>query len=108
MLEYYKEDKMPTSMPVYIHTLNIGNWKLVGLSRETTSSYSFEIKKFWPDHLVSVVGYTNDVSSYLPTHLHIEKRNYEGCDSFIWYGMPDTFPMSVENTIVSFVKENNR
>ena len=108
MLEYYDEDKMPSSMSVYIHTLNIGNWKLVGLSRETTSSYSLEIKKLWPDHLVSVVGYTNDVSSYLPTHMHIEKKNYEGCDSFIWYGMPGTFPLSVENTIISSVKKNNR
>ncbi len=108
MLEYYDENKMPSSMSVYVHTLNIGNWKIVGLSRETTSSYSLEIKKLWPDHLVSVVGYTNDVSSYLPTHMHIEEKNYEGCDSFIWYGMPGTFPLSVENTIVSFVKENKR
>ena len=108
MLTYYDEDIMPTSMPVYIHTLNIGNWKLVGFSREATSSYSLDVKNLWPDQLVSVAAYTNDVSSYLPTHLHIEKRNYEGYDSFIWYGMPDTFPMTVENTIMTSIKENNR
>ena len=108
MLSYYDEDIMPTSMPVYIHTLNIGNWKLVGFSREATSSYSLDVKNLWPDQLVSVAAYTNDVSSYLPTHLHIEKRNYEGYDSFIWYGMPDTFPMTVEDTIMSSIKKNNR
>ena len=108
MLAYYNESKMPSSMPVYIHTLNIGNWKLVGFSRETTTSYSFDVKNLWPDQLVSVAGYTNDVSSYLPTHLHIQKKNYEGYSSFISYGMPDTFPMSVENIIMSSIKRNNR
>lgn len=108
MLGYYDENKMPSSMPVYVHTLNIGNWKLVGFSRETTSSYSFDVKNLWPNDLVSVVGYTNDVSSYLPTHLHIEKRNYEGFNSFISYGMPDTFPLSVENIIITSVRNNNR
>ncbi|MDD2475097.1 MAG: hypothetical protein PHI32_04190 [Dysgonamonadaceae bacterium] len=108
MLTYYDENTMPTSMPVYVHTLNIGNWKLVGFSREATSSYSLDVKNLWPDQLVSVAAYTNDVSSYLPTHLHIEKRNYEGYDSFIWYGMPDTFSMTVEDTIMSSIKENNR
>ena len=55
---------MPAVMPVYIHTINIGNWKLVGLSREAVTQYGIEIRRLWPDQPVSVVGYTNDVSSY--------------------------------------------
>ncbi|MBK5196623.1 MAG: hypothetical protein JJE08_11480, partial [Proteiniphilum sp.] len=84
------------------------NWKLVGFSRETTTPYGLRVKALWPDKMVSVAGYTNDVSSYLPTCLHIEKKNYEGMDSFYWYGMPDTFPMDVEEKIISEIKENNR
>ena len=95
-------------MPVYVHTLNVGNWKLVGFSRETTTSYGLRVKELWPEQMVSVAGYTNDVSSYLPTRLHIEKRNYEGMDSFYWYGMPDTYPPGVEETIITKIKQNNR
>ena len=108
MNKYHQEGLTRFSMPVYVHTVNIGNWKLVGFSRETTTPYSLVVKDLWPDKLVSVAGYTNDVSSYLPTHLHIAKKNYEGLDSFIWYGMPDTFPPNVEEAIITQVRKNNR
>ena len=108
MLDYYKKGVMPVSLPVYIQTLNIGNWKLVGFSRETTTGYSFGVKNFWPDKLVSVAGYTNDVSSYLPTHMHIEAKGYEGLDSFFWYGMPNVFPENVDDIILSRIKTLSR
>jgi hypothetical protein len=104
MLKYYQEGIMPASSPVYVHTINIGNWKLVGFSRETTTGYSFGVKNLWPDNLVSVAGYTNDVSSYLPTHMHIEARGYEGLNSFFWYGMPNVFPMNIDEIILDKIK----
>jgi hypothetical protein len=108
MLDYLKRGTKQIPMPVYVHTLNIGNWKLVGFSRETTTPYGLHVKKMWPEQMVSVTGYTNDVSSYLPTRLHIEKKNYEGMDSFYWYGMPDTYPYDVEEQILTEIKNNNR
>ena len=108
MLRYYQEGIMPTSLPVYINTLNIGNWKLMGFSRETTTGYGLDVKKLWPDKLISIAGYTNDVSSYLPTFMHIEKRIYEGLDSFFWYGMPEVFPMNVEEIILNKIKSLER
>lgn len=108
MLGHLQNGTKQFPMPVYVHTLNIGNWKLVGFSRETTTPYNFRVKELWPQKMVSVVGFTNDVSSYLPTRLHIDKRNYEGMDSFYWYGMPDTYPLNVEERIISEIKRNNR
>ncbi len=105
MLKYIDEGTMPEVMPVYFHTLNIGNWKLTGFSRETTTPYSFGVKKMWPEKLISVAGYTNDVSSYLPSTLHIQAKNYEGLGSFFWYGMPNTFPEGVENIILRTIEE---
>ncbi len=105
MLKYIDEGTMPEVMPVYFHTLNIGNWKLTGFSRETTTLYSFGVKKMWPEKLISVAGYTNDVSSYLPSTLHIQAKNYEGLGSFFWYGMPNTFPEGVENIILRTIEE---
>ena len=104
MMDYYNKGIMPESLPEYVQTINIGNWKLVGFSRETTTGYSFGVKKFWPDKLISVAGYTNDVSSYLPTHMHLEAKNYEGLDSFFWYGMPNVFPMNGDEIILGRIK----
>ena len=104
MTDYYSKGTMPESLPVYVNTINIGNWKLVGFSRETTTEYSFGLKKMWPGKLVSVAGYTNDVSSYLPSHLHLEAKNYEGLDSFFWYGQANIFPMDADEIILGKIR----
>ena len=108
MFKYYNEGTMPKSMPVYINTINIGSWKLVGFSRETTTGYGLAVKKFWPEKLISVAGYTNDVSSYLPTHMHLEAGVYEGKDSYFWDGMPNAFPKNADETILSKIKSLGR
>jgi hypothetical protein len=107
MLKYYENGTMPESNPVYVQTINVGNWKLVGFSRETTTAYSLSVKEMWPDNLVSVAGYTNDVSSYLPTNMHVQKRNYEGLDSFFWYGAIP-FPANVDESIMQQIKKLRR
>ena len=108
MSKYLSEGTMPESMPVYINTINIGNWKLIGFSGEATSEYGLEVKKMWPGKLISIAGYTNDVSSYLPTQNHIEQGNYEGKESFFWYGMPDIFPKNADEIILNRIKSLER
>lgn len=108
MLKHYEQGTMPESLPVYVQTFNIGNWKLVGFSRETTTEYSFGVKNMWQGKLVSVAGYTNDVSSYLPTRKHLELKNYEGLDSFFWYGSPAVFPMDVYDIILGDIRRLSR
>jgi hypothetical protein len=108
MLKYYDEGNMPSSLPEYIQTFNIGNWKLVGFSRETTTEYGFGVKDLWKGKLVSVAGYTNDVSSYLPNRKHLELKNYEGFDSFFWYGSPAVFPLDVYDIIMDDIKKRSR
>lgn len=107
MLQSYRAHTFPSSMPVYIQTINIGQWKLIGLSREAVTDYSIGIKKLWPGTLVSVAGYCNDVSSYLPTERHIREGNYEGFDSFYWYGQPAVFPESVFDDILEKIKQQH-
>jgi hypothetical protein len=107
MTDLNRDGKMPLSMPVFVQTINIGNWKLVGISRETVTEYSLAVKAIWPGKLVSVAGYCNDVSSYLPTSRHIKAGVYEGLDSFFWYGQPSPFPLEVQETIIEKIKTNN-
>ncbi len=108
MLKRYEENCMPVNMPVYVQTLRIGNWKLVGLSREAVTEYGIAIRNIWPDQLVSVAAYCNDVPSYLPTDPHIRAADYEGYGSFFWYGQPACFPKNILSIIVEKIKINNR
>jgi hypothetical protein len=106
MLDYYQKGTMPGEMPIYIQTLHIGDWTLVGLSREVTTEYGLAIRRIWPDKKISVAAYTNDVSSYLATDPHIEARDYEGYDSFFWYAQPSPFPVKVFDTVIEYIKNN--
>jgi len=108
MLNYYANNTMPKAMTVYIQTLNIGDWKLIGLSREVTTEYSLAIRRIWPDKNVSVAAYTNDVSSYMATDPHILGKTYEGYDSFFWYSQPSPFPEGVFDTVIQYIKTNNK
>ncbi|MGI6046853.1 MAG: hypothetical protein ACOYEG_02400 [Petrimonas sp.] len=109
MLNYYEQQGTPpTDMPVYVQTLNIGDWKLIGLSREATTEFSIAIKNLWPDQKVSVAAYTNDTPSYLATDPHIKAKDYEGYESFFWYGQPNHFPLGTFDLVVNRIKENNR
>ena len=108
MLKHYEENTMPSEWPVYVHTLNIGNWKLVGLSREAVTEYGLAIKKLWPDKNVSVAGYTNHSNSYLPRDWHITDKKYEGYESFLYHAQPAILPPNVMDIIINKVKSNNR
>ncbi|HEY0770614.1 MAG TPA: hypothetical protein VGD31_09800, partial [Sphingobacteriaceae bacterium] len=108
MLKKYKENKVPTSLPVLVQTINIGEWKLVGLSREVVTEYGPAIRKIWPDKLVSVAGYCNDISSYLPNRWHVEAKLYEGNESFFWYGETAFFPEDVLEALTGKIKSLNK
>ncbi|MDR1202120.1 MAG: hypothetical protein LBL58_10920 [Tannerellaceae bacterium] len=108
MLNHYKNASLPHEMPIYVQTINIGNWKLIGLSREVTTEFGLAIKMLYKNQPVSVIAYTNDVASYLATDPHIHAKDYEGYGSFFWYGQPACFPLKTLDTVVNKIKENNR
>lgn len=104
MLERLHNGTVPAYMPIYVQTISIGNWLLVGLSREVVTEYGINIKKQWPAKLISVAGYCNDVSSYLPAGWHIRAKVYEGYDSSFWYAQPDLFPENILEIVMEKVR----
>lgn len=108
MLERYANGTLVDFLPEWIQTFRIGQWKLIGLSREAVTEYGPAIRAIWPDEIVSVAGYSNDVSSYLPAGWHIEAGVYEGFGSFFWYGQPGIPPKDVLSRIVAQIRKNNR
>lgn len=108
LADYDKNGTPSTDMPIYVQTLNIGDWKLLGVSREVTTEYGIAIKDLWPDRKVSVAAYTNDIPSYLATDPHIKAKDYEGYGSFFWYGQPNNYPLGTFDRIINQIRENNR
>jgi hypothetical protein len=104
MLNMYKNGTLPDKVPEYIQIINIGGWKLVGLSREVVTEYGPAIRDIWPVKNVSVAGYCNDVSSYLPNKWHVNNHHYEGYDSFFWYGQPGVLSENVFDVIINGIK----
>lgn len=105
MLNYYAHDAVPATMPVYVQTITVGNWKLVGLSREVVTEYGPAIRAAWPDNHVTVAGYCNDVPSYLPVGRHIKTGTYEGVDSFFWNAQPSLFPVDIFDRIIEAIRK---
>ena len=108
MLDSYKKGTVAKTMTLYVQIINIGTWKLVGLSREVTTEYAAAIRETWPDKLVSVAGYCNDVPSYLPRDWHIHDSTYEGYDSFFWYGQSAVPPANVRDIVLNGIKNFHR
>ena len=104
MLNRYQNNQVLDYLPEYIQTINIGNWKLVGLSREVVNEYGPAIRKIWPDKMVSVAGYCNDVASYLPKEWHVVMETYEGYGSFLWYGQPGMPPINIFDQVMDKIK----
>ena len=106
VLSIYEKGTIPKTASVYVQIINIGNWKLVGLSREAVTEYSLKIRELWePDKFVSVAAYCNDVASYLPNAAHVRAQNYEGLGSFLWYGHPAFFREDVLDTVIDHIKK---
>lgn len=105
MLDDYKKGTIPLSFPVYVQIINIGHWKLIGMSREVVAEYGPAIRNIWPDQVVSVASYCNDVSSYLPVDWHINSKTYEGYDSFFWYSQPAIPPVNVRDIVINQIRD---
>lgn len=108
MKKYFFLFLIPNTLPLYVQTINIGDWKFVGLSREVVNEYGPAIRKIWPEKSVTVAGYCNDVSSYLPINWHIQEKLYEGNNSFFWYGQSGIPPLNVLDIITERIRTLNK
>lgn len=106
VLSMYDQDNIPKTATVYVQTIDIGNWRLVGLSREAVTEYSLKIRELWPDKFVSVASYCNDVASYLPNAAHVQAQNYEGFDSSLWYGQAGFLPENTLDIVVNHIQKH--
>jgi hypothetical protein len=97
------------TMPTDLVTVTIGEgenaWRLVASAHEVVAEWSDLVRAMWPDELVTLMAYTGMVDCYLPTAAILREtpaedfplaENYEGCSSFMFYGLSATLATTVD------------
>ena len=80
----------------------IGDQKLFALGGEVVSGYAVEIKKLTGMDTF-VMGYSNDVMSYMPTPEMWKQGGYEVVDANLCYGLPAPWKRDVTQRILDAV-----
>ncbi len=100
--------KIPDRYPHYpVQVWRFGDeltW--VALGGEVVVDYNLRLKKELPSHkTLWIMGYANDVMSYIPSRRVLNEGGYEAETSQIYYGMPAKWSPSVEDAIVKAAVE---
>lgn len=78
----------------------------VALGGEVVIDYNLRLKKELPaGRTLWIAGYANDVMAYIPSARVLKEGGYEADSSMIYYGMPTRWHPSVEDAIVTKVKD---
>ena len=88
-------DKYP--YPLQIWTL--GDQSIFTLGGELLIGYTIRLKEIF-GYDSFVMGYTNDVMSYIPTARVLHEGGYEGAHAQMVYGMPAKWSYDIESTII--------
>ena len=99
-----KQGSLRTSYPHPVALWRLGDQALVALGGEVVVGYSVFIKEML-GHDAFVMGYANDVMSYIPTVTVLEEGGYEGDTSQFIYDMPAKWQPSIEQRVLDAVRE---
>ena len=98
-----REGSLPSAWPVPVQVWRFGDQPLVTLGGEVMVEYALRIK----EHLGAetfVMGYANDLMSYLPSERVLEEGGYEGASAQLIYGMPNVWKPGLEEKILDAVE----
>ena len=88
-----------TTYPYPVQVWKIGEQSLFVLGGEVVVDYAIELKRIFGENIF-VMGYANDVMSYIPSVRILREGGYEGLSSQIVYGMPAAWSADIENKII--------
>ena len=101
MLEAMDAKRPVVSTPYPVQAVRFGDgpaW--VALGGEVVIDYQLRLKsEFGPDRLV-VLGYSNDVMSYIPSRRVQREGGYEAGDSMMYFSQPGWFTDEVEEIVL--------
>ena len=77
----------------------LGNQLVMALGGEPTIEYDLKLKQLFGNETF-ILGYSNDVMSYIPSEAILREGGYEGKTAQIAYGLPATWKPYIEKTIL--------
>lgn len=88
------------SYPFPVQAWNLGGQPVFTLGGELVADYAIELKRIF-GYDTFVMGYTNDVMSYIPSARILREGGYEGETSQMVYGMPSVWRSDIETLILN-------
>lgn len=88
--------------PIQIWTL--GDQPIFTLGGELLIGYTIRLKEIF-GYDSFVMGYTNDVMSYIPTARVLHEGGYEGASAQMVYGLPSKWAYDIESAIINGMVE---
>jgi neutral ceramidase len=88
------------SYPFPVQAWNLGGQPVFTLGGELVTDYAIELKRIF-GYDTFVMGYTNDVMSYIPSTRILREGGYEGETSQMVYGMPSIWRSDIERLILN-------
>jgi neutral ceramidase len=89
----------PTTYPYPVQAWKLGDQALLSLGGELTIEYSIKLKKILGPETF-IMGYSNDVMSYIPSLTILKEGGYEGNTSQMAFGLHTTWDSSIESRII--------
>jgi len=104
--ELEKNGRLRTSYPYPVQVIRFGDDLLMAaLAGEVVVDYSLRLKRELAGPAVWVAGYSNDVFAYIPSVRVLKEGGYEAADAVTYSSLPSRFAPSIENRIISKVRE---
>jgi hypothetical protein len=96
-----KGEKIESAYRYYpIQIWKLGEQPIMTLGGELVVEYAIKLKEiFGPD--IFVMGYTNDIMSYIPSPTILKEGGYEGIRSHLSSGLPGTYKAEIEANILN-------
>lgn len=101
--EYGRSGSFIPSYPYPVAYWKLGKQALFALGGELVVAYSVKLKEIFGQDIF-VMGYANDVMSYIPSAVILEEGGYEGDDAQHVYGLPAKWDKQIEALIVENCK----
>jgi neutral ceramidase len=99
-----REGSLPAAWPVPVQLWHLGDQQLVTIGGEVMVEYALRIKERLGEDAF-VMGYANDLMSYLPSERVLEEGGYEGASAQLIYGMPNVWKTGLEARILDAVEQ---
>lgn len=100
MLDAYDKGAPPRQIAYPVQAIRFGkDLTILALAGEVVVDYVLRCKREYPGENLMVIGYANEVMSYIPSRRVLREGGYEAESSMIYYGHPGPYADDVEERV---------